>query len=267
MRRRKLLAAAGTLAATVVGGRAASSDGATPGIDVTFVDCTTVEITGAFDSLIIYHAYLFQVESMPSDLQATAIPGVDEPPYEGTVVYQIGEQDAAWVRADGTPVVQRAAVVDWGSVISSIENPGEGQATNPSACLECPAFHPAPPPLTVAAVTPMAAGTLAVTFRYTNPYDDPLRVLAASTFHGATAAAPPATLAPGTHEVTVAWMPRHSDDRLRWTLEPAFADGVWAAAGTRPASAYLDAGHGRRRCGRRWVTSRADREAETDDRP
>lgn len=237
MRRRSFLAIGGTLAGPIVGGSVAED---APELEIAFRDCTTVEITGSFDSLLVYHGYLLQVESMLSTLRATEIPRVTEPPFRGTVVYRIGEDDDAWVRADGTPVVRREAVVDWGSAINSVGRAGGSRpVANPYECLDREEFRPAPPLLAVENVTVVDRTTLEVAFRYENPYDDPLHVPTASSFDGTTDDAPPEALAPGVHSVTVKWTPNSRSERLRWRLEPTFADD-WAAIATRPAHEYLE---------------------------
>ncbi|MCU4751048.1 hypothetical protein OB919_03475 [Halobacteria archaeon AArc-curdl1] len=213
-----------------------------PDLEVSFIDCSRVEVTGTFEDgdTIMAHTVFNTDHGVGTTSGEDFITIGDHvpAPFSGTIVFEVGENGGV----SGDDSSATVTVRDYGELGTAITGIGDPSAvgpetthSNPHDCSE--AIQPTPPTLEVQEVTAIDDG-YAVTFGYENPNDVALTVGSSFT-RGTTNDAPPGQLEVGTGRFTVAWTPATDDERLEWTVDlSAFGDQDPVTVSTQPADAY-----------------------------
>ncbi|WP_312909819.1 hypothetical protein [Natronosalvus caseinilyticus] len=216
----------------------------TEDLEVTFVDCSRVEVTGTFedgDTIMAHTAFNTDHGIGTTAGEDFVTIGEHVPaPFSGTVVFEIGDERG--VSGDGSSAT--VTVEDYGvlgTAITGIGGPSaigpETTHSNPHDCSE--SIAPIPPELEVASVSPAGDG-YDVTFGYTN--DNEVSIIVGSSFTTGTASSqPPNELTAGGGSFTARWTPQSGDERLEWTVDlSAFGGQEPIRVATQAASAYGD---------------------------
>ncbi|SDQ35466.1 COG1361 family protein [Natronobacterium texcoconense] len=217
-------------------------------VEFDFLDCTTAEVSGAFeegDDLTV--ETLFVDSAGPGNAHFSVAFGDElEAPFSGTVRFQVANVLETTVVAEtDDEIVVELPDEGFGSTIHLVAvnwtSPDEIGESNPEDCVD--ERRPERPTIALEEVALVAGdgeyGTHAVTFGYENPNDLPL---AGGEFVSGTTPDEPAVLEPGTDSFTVEWTPESADERLVWEvdLEDYLYDEVLRAE-TEPAEEYAPA--------------------------
>ncbi|WP_255170934.1 hypothetical protein [Natrononativus amylolyticus] len=215
-----------------------------PDLEVEFESCRRAVVTGAFDDgeTLSANTGFYDLAGYGNTVGEDWLTVGDhvEAPFEGTVVFEVGEDDGVSVDGDEAVVTVRESG-QFGTAISGVRTPdAEGVVganhENPHDCLD--EIRPEPPELSVADVAPLEDGDLEVTFEAANPTDVDIPV--ESAFVGATTDEPPAELEAGTTAATAEWTPDSGDERLAWEVDfSRFEYEEPIRAETEPAETYL----------------------------
>ncbi|MFP8957721.1 hypothetical protein ACLI4Y_13420 [Natrialbaceae archaeon A-CW3] len=213
-------------------------------LEVDFVDCSRVEITGSFEDgdTISAHTVFNTDHGVGTTTGEDVITIGDHvpAPFSGIIVFEIGdERDVSG--DDSSATVTVADYGELGTAITGISDPSAiGASTTHSNPHDCSgAIEPEVPSLEMESVSPAGDG-YDVTFGYTNPNDVAI-VVGSSFTAGTTDESPPNELVAGSDSLTVHWTPQDGSERLEWTIDlSAFGDLGTVQAATEPASAYED---------------------------
>ncbi|WP_276254302.1 DUF7282 domain-containing protein [Halomontanus rarus] len=231
---------------------------------VEFRNCTAAEITGDVTG-VRYTQDFYTTEGFGNAVSVPQIPWDEFADGENATILQIGPENDAWEREDGTRVVQIADQGSFGatdagtqSILQGVEFETADEEslfgelhTNPDGqeCID--QVRPELPELSVVDAVPAddGEGGIDVTFGYENPNDAPVAVSSAFV-EGTTADEPPAELQPGEETFAVDWTPEADDERLVWEVgledhgydEPISAETATAGeiTPTEPAEFTVD---------------------------
>ncbi|RQH01356.1 DUF7282 domain-containing protein [Natrarchaeobius oligotrophus] len=191
--------------------------------DVEFVDCSRAEVTGSYEDgeTVIVATGFYESGGFGNTMGEYALSVGDDvdAPFEGTIVFEIGDEHAITETDEGAIVEVPAG--EFGAAITGISSPeatpGSIDYPNPdaSACLE--EIRPALPAIDVQETTPTDEG-IDVTFEYDNPNDASLAVLS-SFVEGSTDDEPVDVLSADGGAFTVTWTPATDDERLVWEID------------------------------------------------
>ncbi|MCU4925716.1 MSCRAMM family adhesin SdrC [Halobacteria archaeon AArc-dxtr1] len=229
-------------------------------LSVEYTSCERVEISGTLEEGDdLYPRTIWYDTIGPGDAFYTGVTAGEEveAPFTGTVVMEVGEEEDVEQVDEETVVIEVPDEGNFGSFIVPWVSPAdepESALASPPDDLDCGAeIQPEEPTLTVEDVQPAENGTAAdadgdegddpgttafdVTFGYENPNDAP--ITGGEFVEGTTADEPPAELAPGEDEFTVAWTPDSDDEVLAWEIPMEdFAYDEPVRVETEPAGAY-----------------------------
>ncbi len=213
-------------------------------LEVDFVDCSRVEVSGSFaDGDTIAAHTIFNTESGVGTTTGEDFITIGDEvstPFEGTVVFEVGD-DAGVTGDDSSVTVTVANRGVFGTAITGITEPdavpGSTSHSNPADCTA--AIAPELPSLSVDAATG-EGDSVAVTFGHENPNESAL--VASSSFTQGTASQdPPNELPPGSGSFETTWHPDDDGAVLEWTVDlSAFGLEESVSVATDPASAYLE---------------------------
>ncbi|MCU4739820.1 DUF7282 domain-containing protein [Natronoglomus mannanivorans] len=198
---------------------------------VEFLNCTAAEITGDV-SQVRYTQDFYAPEGFGNVVSVPQIPWDEFADGENATILQIGAENDAWERDDGTRVVQIAEQGSFGetdagtqSILQGVEFEDEdglfGEThTNPDGAECIDQVRPELPDLSVVDAVPVDGEDedgIEVTFGYENPNDAPVFVSSAFV-EGTTADQPPDELEVGEETFTVDWTPESDDEQLVWEV-------------------------------------------------
>ncbi|WP_252697848.1 hypothetical protein [Natronosalvus vescus] len=211
-------------------------------LEVDFVDCSRVEITGSFEDGDTISAHtVFNTDHGVGTTTGEDLIAIGDhvpAPFSGTIVFEIGDERGV-SGDDSSATVTVNDYGELGTAITGISDPSAmGASTTHSNPHDCSgAIDPEVPSLEVQSVSDDDDGH-DVTFGYTNPND--VSIVVGSSFTDGTAdQSPPNELTSGSDSFTVHWTPQDGDERLEWTIDlSAFGDLEPVQVATEPASAY-----------------------------
>jgi len=197
-----------------------STAGETDGIE--FVNATTVEVTGTFETVKLDGAFYASDGAAQSDHYYENV--------SGTTLITVPQEGVN------------------GSVVASASadrNLSDGEVEfyeeNPTFESDYEQVEPAPVTVSFEGATQTGDDTYEATFAYANPNDETLYMVS-EFIEGNVSGGAPTEFAPGEHTFTVTWTPDSDDERATWQLDRSAFDQSAVSASTPPASQLGDGG-------------------------
>jgi PGF-CTERM protein len=197
-----------------------STGGETDGIE--FVNATTVEVTGTFETVKLDSAFYASDGAAQSDHYYENV--------SGTTLITVPQEGV-----NGSVVASASADRNFS------DGEVEFYEENPTFESDYERVQPAPVTVSFEGATQTGDDTYEATFAYANPNDETL-YMDSEFIEGNVSGGAPTEFAPGEHTFTATWTPDSDDERATWQLDRSAFDQSAVSASTPPASQLGDGG-------------------------